>query len=721
MSLLLLVLAPSLAAELRGVVRERGSREPIEGAWVRVDQAPGAPQVLTDRKGLFVLELPEGHWTLVAASADHPPISLSVTVSSESGPSAAPVEIWLKVAPAEDVVVEADRPSPHVARQVLDRERVEETPGTYGDPIRLIQSLPGTTQTREFSPGAGDVVLRGAAPGESRFYLDGVEIPYLYHFQQYASVIHTRLLDEVQVYPSTFGPAYGDAVGGVVVAEPRAADTGAVHGGVNASLITSGAYVTAPVSDEGAVSVSARRSYADLAQSSNDQYTAWPVFWDYLARYDQEINSDHQLSLMAIGAGDHYGRYVSDSASLNPIEQEDNPAFELNRSFHMVSARSRDLFGVTGLVSTLGFVSDRWRGTIGDEGQDRGANTLILRSEAALFQSLHYTLDTGVEVKLSAVDRFANPSRAWFELESEAPLLARGAAVDERMKRALAGIWLEPRISVGRSKLQPGARVQIDSATRTVRVDPRFTMQSTLSDAVSLRAAVGRYTQAPELDDLSPTTGDPDLPVTSSVSGAIGVECTVARRLELGLDGWYRSFSDAVVRTPGAAPSSADGYAWGAELTSRYRLRERFFFGAWLSVGHAERGDAPFDYDQPYAASVLGSWDFHEGWNAGLRYRVAAGLPYTPVDSSIYQGDSDSYEPVFGEDNSARLPTYQKLDAHIERRWTFTRWTLVGYAELWYVPPKANVLYPAWSYDYSQTALVAGPPFLPLVGMRADL
>ena len=61
MSLLLLILAPSLAAELRGVVRERGSREPIEGAWVRVDQAPGAPQVLTDRKGLFVLELPEGH------------------------------------------------------------------------------------------------------------------------------------------------------------------------------------------------------------------------------------------------------------------------------------------------------------------------------------------------------------------------------------------------------------------------------------------------------------------------------------------------------------------------------------------------------------------------------------------------------------------------------------------------------------------------------------
>lgn len=716
MSLLLLALAPSLAAELRGVVRERGSREPIEGAWVRVDGAPGAPQTATDRKGWFVLELPEGEWTVEAASADHPPSSVTVIV-----PAAEPVEIWLKAAPAEDVVVEADRPSPHVARQILDRERVEETPGTYGDPIRLIQSLPGTTQTREFSPGAGDVVLRGAAPGESRFYLDGVEIPYLYHFQQYASVIHTRLLEEVAVYPSTFGPAYGDAVGGVVAAEPRAADTAAVHGGVNASLITSGLYATAPVSAEGAVSVSARRSYADLAQSGNDQYTAWPVFWDYLGRYDQDLGPDHHLSLTAIGAGDHYGRYVSDSATLNPIEQEDNPDFQLNRAFHMVSARSRDLFGVTGITSAVGFVSDRWRGTIGDEGQDRTANTLTLRSELALFQSEHYQLDTGLELELGAVDRQANPSRAWFELEGEAPLLARGAAVHERLRRAAAGVWLEPRIRVGRTTLQPGARAQADSATGTIRVDPRFTMQAALSEAVKLRAAAGRYTQAPELDDLSPTTGDPELPVTSSWSAAAGVEGTIARRLELGVDGWFRSFTDAVVRTPGEAPSSADGYAWGAELTSRYRLRERFFFGAWLSVGHAERGDLPFDYDQPYAASVLGSWDFHEGWNAGLRYRIAAGLPYTPVDSAIYQGDSDTYEPVFGADNSARLPTYQKVDAHLERRWTFTRWTLVGYAELWYVPPRANVLYPAWSYDYSQTALVAGPPFLPLVGMRADL
>jgi hypothetical protein len=76
----------------------------------------------------------------------------------------------------------------------------------------VIVTVTGVAQTAEYSPSAGDLSLRGAEPGESRVYLDGVPIPYLYHFQQYASVIHTRLLDEVAVYPSTPGAAYGDSV-----------------------------------------------------------------------------------------------------------------------------------------------------------------------------------------------------------------------------------------------------------------------------------------------------------------------------------------------------------------------------------------------------------------------------------------------------------------------------------------------------------------------------
>lgn len=715
-ALLLAWVSVAAAAELQGVVRERGTGDPVDGAWVRADSAPGAPQVTVGPDGRFALDLPDGTWTLVVGGPEHALQQLQVVV-----PSAEPLTLWLVYAPPEEVVVESRRPSAHVSRHVMDRERVEETPGAYGDPVRLIQTLPGVTQTREYSPKAGDVVLRGSAPAESRFLVDGVDVPYLYHFQQYASVIHTRLLDEIAVYPSSFGPMYGDAVGGVVAAETREADSQALHGGANVSLIMAGGYLAAPVGGGAAVTVSARRSYLDLVESGSDQYTLWPTFWDYLARYDQELGVDHHLSLTALGAGDTYGRYVGDAALLDPLEQEANPDFDLDRSWHGVVARVSNHLAVAKIDSVLAFVSDDWVGTLPDQGQRRLQRDLTLRSDAALFESDSYQLSTGLELRFRQVNLEADPTRAWFELESEAPLLARGLPVDEVLKRLQGGVYLEPRFMVGPVRIQPGARLQFDTATASVRVDPRLTLKSELSPKLTLRAAAGHYTQAPSLEQLSPTIGDPALGPMGSWQGAGGLDATVAERLELTLDGWARSFRDIVVDTPGETPVAADGYAWGVELSSRYRLRERFFFGTWVALGHAERGGVLFDYDQPYAFSILSSWDFRPGWNAGVRYRLAAGLPYTPIEEGIYDGSTDSYDPVFGEENSAAMPTYQKVDLHLERRISFKRWTLVGYAEAWYVPAKANVLYPAWSYDYSQTTLVGGLPFLPLVGMRADL
>jgi hypothetical protein len=90
------------------------------------------------------------------------------------------------------------------------------------------------------------------------------------------------------------------------------------------------------------------------------------------------------------------------------------------------------------------------------------------------------------------------------------------------------------------------------------------------------------------------------------------------------------------------------------------------------------------------------------------------------VVDGLYLGDEDRYEAVLGEDYSARLPAYQKLDLQIDRTWTFRSWRLGAYLALWWVPPSGNVLYPAFSFDYSEEAYVEGPPLLPLLGMHID-
>jgi hypothetical protein len=102
----------------------------------------------------------------------------------------------------------------------------------------------------------------------------------------------------------------------------------------------------------------------------------------------------------------------------------------------------------------------------------------------------------------------------------------------------------------------------------------------------------------------------------------------------------------------------------------------------------------------------------------GLRYRYASGLPYTPIAGSSYNGNSDSYAPISGAVNSARLPVYQKIDLHLGFSRDIRKTTLVLYAEGWYVLPGSNSLYPVYNFDYSEEALVVGPSFVPLVGGR---
>lgn len=705
--------APAAAATLSGTIRERGTGDPIEGAWVQA----GELQVFTDAAGRFRLELPDGRVALSLGSPQHLPQRLEVVL-----PLALPLEVWLHEddGPLE-IVVEARRVSPHVARHELDRERVLKTPGTHADPLRLIQALPGVALTPEYSPAAGSLAIRGSTPAESRIYLDGVELPYLYHFQEYASVIHTRLLDEVAVYPSTFGAAFGNTTGGVVRVRTREPDPARLHTGANVNFIMGGAYLTSPVGESAEVSASGRRSYLDLVEDGNDQYTLWPVFWDYLGQVDLEAGVDQEYRLAVLGAGDAYGRYAGDTALLDPLAQEDNPAFEYRRAFHGLILRAEQRTGALALSTTLGGVVDGREGALPAEAESRTERYLVLRHETLWWAGDLDRLSTGVDLRLNALDREADPAGTHPELVREAPMLARGLPVSDERVGLWLEPWLEPRVHLGGTRIQPGLRGLVDTATSSWTLDPRLGVQSELAPDLRLRAALGRYSQAPPPDLLAAADGLPELGLARSEQAALGVDYAVAGRWELALDLWAKRLHDTWAADALGAPQLVDGEAAGLELQSRYRLRERFFSWVTLTLGRARRDGRTFAYDQPVALNLVASWEASPAWTLGLRYRLGSGLPFTPVEGSTYDGDTDSHEAILGEAWSARLPPYQKLDLQVDRTWTFRTWRLGAYLAVWWVPPAGNVLYPAYSYDYSELAYVKGPPLLPLLGLHADI
>jgi hypothetical protein len=271
-------------------------------------------------------------------------------------------------------------------------------------------------------------------------------------------------------------------------------------------------------------------------------------------------------------------------------------------------------------------------------------------------------------------------------------------------------------------RLVPGVRVDGDTLAGEVTVDPRFNARWLAGPDTRVRVAAGQYSQFPTTLQLAPVVGDPALGHATSRQVAAGVETAIARRWEVGLEGYGKWSEGLVEQDVGEAPrGGVEGRAFGLELTSRYRLREKFF--AWFSaaIARAERDGETFDYDQPWAFNVVASWTFVPTWNAGVRYRAAAGMPFTPVEDGLYVAADDSYLPIYGETNSERLPDYHKVDLHLEKTFRGRWWSLTAYGELWWVPSGSNTMYLAYRYDYDESQQVSGPAVLPLIGLRGEL
>ena len=168
-----------------------------------------------------------------------------------------------------EIVVVGEQRREEVSRITLRGAEIKQVPGTFGDPFRVIQALPGVASVVSLLPFP---IVRGATPSSTGFLLDGTRVPLLYHLLSGPSVIHPEFIDEIQFFPGGAPVPYGGYTGGIIDGRTARARSDEHLLDFDANLLQLGGLVREPVPQLGAtVTAAGRYGYPGLSCSPRDQ------------------------------------------------------------------------------------------------------------------------------------------------------------------------------------------------------------------------------------------------------------------------------------------------------------------------------------------------------------------------------------------------------------------------------------------------------------------
>ena len=251
-----------------------------------------------------------------------------------------------------ETIVRGQREKKEVARRSIRIETIERIPGTFGDPVKVVQNLPGVAR----SPfDFGLLIVRGSGPEDSGPHVDGIRVPQLFHFGGLRSIVTPILLDSVDFYPGGYGAAYGRLTGGILDVRTRTRYEDTIHGLLQADLLDASAAIVGPIKKKGrrhpigGFVVAARRSYLDivlpaLVPSSVDlSRTIFPTWNDIQGKVSLDLGKGHGFSLLAYYSQDRAAARTEDPGQAT-LESSQGDFFFLNDFWFRNIDFSRTLF-----------------------------------------------------------------------------------------------------------------------------------------------------------------------------------------------------------------------------------------------------------------------------------------------------------------------------------------------------------------------------------------
>ncbi|HNI58458.1 MAG TPA: TonB-dependent receptor [Pseudomonadota bacterium] len=764
---------PKDAVPFAGVVREKGSRDPLPAIRVTVTpwrenapapsdkpgkkakprgEAAGEPiEVTTDAEGNFLVEdLAPGMYQVLLRGGQ-----IQRTESIETLAAGKKTSITY-YAPRRtnqfELVVRAEPVKKEVSEQVLSVQELKRIPGTQNDAIKAVQNLPGVARAPF---GGGLLVVWGSAPADTRVYADGVQLPRIFHFAGFRSTINSEFVDELSFKPGAYGADFGRGLGGMIDVTTRSPKSDRIHGSVTLDLIDGSVTLEGPVTKNLYVAGGVRVSWISvfLPIFNRSQFQVSPFYWDYQLSMRYRPTKADDIDVFIFGSTDNLEARVSDP----------DPAVNISLDTRQYFSRARVRWTHRFSSSTQLIVMPSIGGDVTrfDTG-DGGIGSVSFKLEG-------FTL--GYNLRSELRHRFApwlnviggvdfEGSRSSFEVVVP-PIPPGGGGSSGETNNQTSGSAITQLGSVRDQSVlhivrtAPYAIARFDFLDRRLTVSPQIRLETAyirsydgdvsrtvfspeprlvisgqvVPKYLLLKFGVGAYSQLGQPQELNRVFGNPNLDPQRGTTYVAGFESEPTGSLFVQGQFFYKDLRSLIVSDPVLKYTNAGlGRVIGGDFLLRQKLWKGLFGWLAYTISQSERKSSPqdpwrlFRYDQTHILTAVASYKLPWfGIEVGVRFRYVTGGLYTPTTGAIRDTLTQTWVGTQGDVYSARLPDFHQLDLRVDKTWTFNRWKLGLYLDIQNLYNRQNAEQLAYGgRQLYQTTLVTGIPFFPNFGLRAD-
>lgn len=743
-----LVLAQQTGS-ITGIVLDKLAQRPLSNVSVQLQDSQIG--TVTDSAGKFrLINIPVKTYNVAASAVGYKTFILYNTVVNSGNENTYTIEMEQEAASLSEVVVKANKITVRAATletplsvQRLTTEEIKSNPGGNFDISKVIQTLPGVGGGAQGGSFRNDIIIRGGAPNENVFYLDGIEVPVINHFQTQGSsggpqgILNVSFIEDVKLSSSAFDARYDNALSSVFQFKQKNGNPNKFQGNFRLSATEAALTLEGPLSKNKKTTflASARRSYLEILFKTLD-LPIRPNYWDFQTKITHQINTKTTFTFLGIGAIDEFRFAAPKEATPEKLYTINSNVLVNQWNYTVGMSLKRNIpNGFWNLAlsrNTFNNDIEKYEDNENPSSSNKSLDIVSTETETKLrfdvnknirdwkiaygasVQTADYTNITFNVIRKEIRDNNGNIVQPVLSINFKSPL--------DAFVRLGAFLQAGKRFADNRLGISAGIRTDMNTFTTEgmnslQTLSPRVSFSYVLADKWTWNSSAGVYFKIPPYTilgfaDNTNRLVNKNAKYQQSNHYTTGLEFLPDDGLRFTVEGFYKQYRNTPVSVRNgislantgtdftllgneAVNTTGKGKAYGAEFFVQKKLTGKFFgilsytFYRSLYAGKDEKYIAS-SWDNKHLLSITWGYKFLRNWELGLKFRYQGGSPYTPFDETLSRLNylSQGVGTLnYAQLNSLRLGGFNSSDVRIDKKWNFRNKTIDLFLDVtnWYV------------------------------------